>query len=170
MDMRSASCAQQVLATGDAALRVNSAGNGPVSAEWMIPKVGRVALTNWDESCSLKQSKNQKKTKTKLLVSSPLRPTDVRYVEADWHVCCGLLILLYGKGHPPGTKKKKSSRGCIAFFWLYLSVCVYANIFGGGDFVFAIDGLPTDKRVVDWGKRSLFFRRNYSEQSVRCET
>lgn len=37
--MRSAGCAEQVLATGDASLRVNSAGNGPVSAEWMIPKV-----------------------------------------------------------------------------------------------------------------------------------
>ncbi|KAG5180553.1 hypothetical protein JKP88DRAFT_258094 [Tribonema minus] len=39
MDMRSgAECAPAVLATGDAALRVNSAGQGPVSAEWMIPK------------------------------------------------------------------------------------------------------------------------------------
>lgn len=37
--MRSAECANDVLATGDAALRVNSAGEGPVSAEWMIPKV-----------------------------------------------------------------------------------------------------------------------------------
>lgn len=75
--MRSASCAQQVLATGDAALRVNSAGNGPVSAEWMIPKVGRVALPNWDESFSLKQSKKQKKAKKimQLLVLSPRRPT-----------------------------------------------------------------------------------------------
>lgn len=42
MDMRSAQCAEQVLATGDPALRVNSAGAGPVSAEWMIPKVKSV--------------------------------------------------------------------------------------------------------------------------------
>ena len=27
-----------VAATGDVALRVNSAGAGPVSAEWMVPK------------------------------------------------------------------------------------------------------------------------------------
>ena len=39
MDMRSAGCAEQVASTGDAALRVNSGGQGPVSAEWMIPKV-----------------------------------------------------------------------------------------------------------------------------------
>ena len=39
MDMRSAGCAEQVAGTGDAALGVNSAGEGPVSAEWMIPKV-----------------------------------------------------------------------------------------------------------------------------------
>jgi ribulose kinase len=39
MDMRSGkSCAPTVLATGDEALQVNSAGKGPVSAEWMIPK------------------------------------------------------------------------------------------------------------------------------------
>eukprot|EP00953_Heterococcus_sp_UTEX-ZZ885_P012513 7180-Heterococcus_DN1.PRE.1 len=39
MDMRSGeSCAPAVLATGDKALQVNSAGKGPVSAEWMIPK------------------------------------------------------------------------------------------------------------------------------------
>lgn len=37
--MRSAGCAEQVASTGDAALRVNSGGKGPVSAEWMIPKV-----------------------------------------------------------------------------------------------------------------------------------
>lgn len=37
--MRSAGCAEQVASTGDAALRVNSGGQGPVSAEWMIPKV-----------------------------------------------------------------------------------------------------------------------------------
>jgi len=30
--------AAAVLATGDEALRVNGAGQGPVSAEWMIPK------------------------------------------------------------------------------------------------------------------------------------
>lgn len=39
MDMRSAGCADQVASTGDFALRVNSGGLGPVSAEWMIPKV-----------------------------------------------------------------------------------------------------------------------------------
>ncbi|CAM9243226.1 unnamed protein product [Scytosiphon promiscuus] len=38
MDMRSAGCADQVASTGDFALRVNSGGKGPVSAEWMIPK------------------------------------------------------------------------------------------------------------------------------------
>ncbi|KAF8062764.1 ribulose-phosphate 3-epimerase [Scenedesmus sp. PABB004] len=38
MDMRSAAQADQVAATRDAALRVNSGGAGPVSAEWMIPK------------------------------------------------------------------------------------------------------------------------------------
>ncbi|CAN0293781.1 unnamed protein product, partial [Ectocarpus sp. 4 AP-2014] len=38
MDMRSAGCAEQVAKTGDDALRVNSGGRGPVSAEWMIPK------------------------------------------------------------------------------------------------------------------------------------
>ena len=38
MDMRSASEAARVAATGDPALRVNSGGAGPVSAEWMIPK------------------------------------------------------------------------------------------------------------------------------------
>eukprot|EP00903_Cladosiphon_okamuranus_P006596 g6443.t1 len=38
MDMRSAGCAEQVASTGDDALRVNSGGKGPVSAEWMIPK------------------------------------------------------------------------------------------------------------------------------------
>jgi len=38
MDMRSAPQTEQVLATGDPALQVNSNGNGPVSAEWMMPK------------------------------------------------------------------------------------------------------------------------------------
>ncbi len=38
MDMRSAPQTEQVLATDDPALQVNSNGNGPVSAEWMIPK------------------------------------------------------------------------------------------------------------------------------------
>jgi ribulose kinase len=38
MDMRSAAEAAAVAATGDVALRVNSAGHGPVSAEWMVPK------------------------------------------------------------------------------------------------------------------------------------
>lgn len=38
MDVRAQEQAQRVAATGDAALRVNSDGRGPVSAEWMIPK------------------------------------------------------------------------------------------------------------------------------------
>jgi hypothetical protein len=38
MDMRSAPEAAACVATGDSALRVNSAGHGPVSAEWFIPK------------------------------------------------------------------------------------------------------------------------------------
>ena len=38
MDMRAGPEAADVLATGDAALAVNGAGQGPVSAEWMIPK------------------------------------------------------------------------------------------------------------------------------------
>ena len=38
MDLRSAPQTEKVLATGDKALRVNSNGQGPVSAEWMIPK------------------------------------------------------------------------------------------------------------------------------------
>ncbi len=38
MDMRASAEAADVLATGDAALAVNGAGEGPVSAEWMIPK------------------------------------------------------------------------------------------------------------------------------------
>lgn len=38
MDMRSANETRRVLATGDPALEVNSAGCGPVSAEWMVPK------------------------------------------------------------------------------------------------------------------------------------
>ena len=38
MDMRSAPQTEQVLATADHALHVNSNGSGPVSAEWMIPK------------------------------------------------------------------------------------------------------------------------------------
>ena len=38
MDVRSAKEADAVAATKDAALRVNGAGAGPVSAEWMIPK------------------------------------------------------------------------------------------------------------------------------------
>jgi ribulose-phosphate 3-epimerase len=38
MDMRSAPQANRVAACGDPALAVNSAGAGPVSAEWMIPK------------------------------------------------------------------------------------------------------------------------------------
>jgi ribulose kinase len=38
MDVRADAEAAAVLATGDAAVAVNCAGNGPVSAEWMIPK------------------------------------------------------------------------------------------------------------------------------------
>ena len=38
MDVRSASEADAAAATKDAALRINGAGAGPVSAEWMIPK------------------------------------------------------------------------------------------------------------------------------------
>jgi ribulose kinase len=38
MDVRSAAEAARVAQTKDAALRVNGAGSGPVSAEWMIPK------------------------------------------------------------------------------------------------------------------------------------
>ncbi len=38
MDVRSAAEAAEVAASGDPALRINSAGTGPVSAEWMIPK------------------------------------------------------------------------------------------------------------------------------------
>ena len=38
MDVRSADEADAVAATKDAALRINGAGAGPVSAEWMIPK------------------------------------------------------------------------------------------------------------------------------------
>src|SRR5689334_20677053 len=38
MDVRSAAEAADVAASGDPALRINSDGKGPVSAEWMIPK------------------------------------------------------------------------------------------------------------------------------------
>lgn len=38
MDVRAAAEADMVMATGDAALCVNAAGRGPLSAEWMIPK------------------------------------------------------------------------------------------------------------------------------------
>ncbi|MFV0385205.1 FGGY-family carbohydrate kinase [Paracoccus sp. (in: a-proteobacteria)] len=38
MDVRAHAEADAVLATGDAALALNGAGRGPVSAEWMIPK------------------------------------------------------------------------------------------------------------------------------------
>ena len=38
MDVRSAEQAEQMVATEDDALRINSNGSGPVSAEWMIPK------------------------------------------------------------------------------------------------------------------------------------
>lgn len=38
MDVRAHAEAEAVLATGDPRLKLNGAGNGPVSAEWMIPK------------------------------------------------------------------------------------------------------------------------------------
>ena len=38
MDMRSGSVTERVAGCGDPALKVNSAGAGPVSAEWMVPK------------------------------------------------------------------------------------------------------------------------------------
>ncbi len=38
MDVRSGEQAEQMVATEDDALRINSNGSGPVSAEWMIPK------------------------------------------------------------------------------------------------------------------------------------
>jgi len=38
MDVRASDEVELVLATGDAALVINGAGQGPVSAEWMIPK------------------------------------------------------------------------------------------------------------------------------------
>jgi ribulose kinase len=38
MDVRSQSQAQRIAATRDPALRINSNGAGPVSAEWMLPK------------------------------------------------------------------------------------------------------------------------------------
>ena len=38
MDVRANAEADEVLATGDDALVLNGGGNGPVSAEWMIPK------------------------------------------------------------------------------------------------------------------------------------
>src|SRR5215467_5860469 len=38
MDVRSGDTAAEVAASGDPALEVNSAGAGPVSAEWMVPK------------------------------------------------------------------------------------------------------------------------------------
>lgn len=38
MDMRASQEAEDLLATGDPALALNGAGQGPVSAEWMIPK------------------------------------------------------------------------------------------------------------------------------------
>ncbi len=38
MDVRSSAEADSVVASGDAALKINGGGAGPVSAEWMIPK------------------------------------------------------------------------------------------------------------------------------------
>jgi len=43
MDVRAEAEAAEVLATGDPALVVNCNGNGPVSAEWMIPKARWIA-------------------------------------------------------------------------------------------------------------------------------
>ena len=43
MDVRAGREAESVLATGDPALAINGAGQGPVSAEWMIPKALWVA-------------------------------------------------------------------------------------------------------------------------------
>ncbi len=38
MDMRSGAVTERVAGCGDPALKVNAAGSGPVSAEWMVPK------------------------------------------------------------------------------------------------------------------------------------
>lgn len=42
MDVRASAEAAALLATGDSALKINNGGNGPVSAEWMIPKASWV--------------------------------------------------------------------------------------------------------------------------------
>ena len=49
MDVRAAEEAALVAASGDAALVLNSAGHGPVSAEWMIPKA--LWLKRHERSC-----------------------------------------------------------------------------------------------------------------------
>lgn len=56
MDVRANEEAEAVLATGDAALVVNGAGNGPVSAEWMIPKalwLARHEPENFDKAYTI---------------------------------------------------------------------------------------------------------------------
>lgn len=56
MDVRAAQEADAVLATGDAALEVNGAGNGPVSAEWMLPKalwIARNEPQNFDRAATV---------------------------------------------------------------------------------------------------------------------
>lgn len=56
MDVRAQAEAAEVLATGDPALRVNGAGRGPVSAEWMIPKalwIARHEPATWARAARL---------------------------------------------------------------------------------------------------------------------
>jgi FGGY-family pentulose kinase len=56
MDVRAAEEAALVLATGDPALILNSAGAGPVSAEWMIPKalwIARHERENFDRAATI---------------------------------------------------------------------------------------------------------------------
>jgi len=56
MDVRAAEEAALVLATGDPALILNSAGAGPVSAEWMIPKalwIARHERANFDRAATI---------------------------------------------------------------------------------------------------------------------
>ncbi|WP_417459354.1 FGGY-family carbohydrate kinase [Kordiimonas sp.] len=53
MDVRSDAEAAKILAAGDIALSVNSNGNGPVSAEWMLPKALWLKTNeprNWDKA------------------------------------------------------------------------------------------------------------------------
>lgn len=56
MDVRAAEETEMVLATGDPALRINGAGHGPVSAEWMIPKalwIKRHEPQNYDRAAHI---------------------------------------------------------------------------------------------------------------------